>query len=372
MKYFLLSVFFLSIQLCNGQTALVNLDTGCKFTLPWSADNCTFNWTGDCIDSLPEGKGVLTVWREGNEIMRYEGEMKGGNFNGQGFYQDGINRFEGLFQNGRFIPTNQLQEKSKSRIDTTAFNKSAGWELKQTVTKQIDNFYFTFPNKGYAYENRDKLVEQCTQAFQENCALIHDDSYTEFTHITFLQSKNDMLLHAGIYVKGGAANVYNRSIHMMVADENEGPDKQLNPPIKHEVMHMVAMTAWGNTQSNMNWLNEGLATYAQNDCSGYTVAEIYRLFLEEGMLVSIEDLTSDFYHIDEMIGYHQSAYIAEFMLSNYGIEKLEAVWKGGFSQFEAVYGFSFSQMEEKLNQHVMKLHPIAPEIDWSVLKKGCE
>jgi len=189
----------------------------------------------------------------------------------------------------------------------------------------------------------------------------------------FVDSKTEMLLHADLFIKGGMVNIWTRSVYMMVTDVGKENETSTNPPIKHEFMHLVSMTEWGSPPQNNNWLNEGLATYAGNNCSGYTVAEIYRYFLEEKMLVPIETLTSKFYHVEEMIGYHQSAYIVEFMISNYEIEKLEELWKNGFSSFENIYGFTFSHMEIEINKHVIELYPISPGIDWILLKEeGCK
>lgn len=209
-------------------------------------------------------------------------------------------------------------------------------------------------------------------AIKKNCDLIKDTSYTEFTRIRFVKSKEEMLLHADLYVNA-LANIYARSIHMVVTDKGTENEKRINPPIVHELMHIVSMTEWGIPPTNVNWLNEGLATYAENNCSGYSVSEIYRYFLEEELLIPIDSLTNHFYQTEEMIGYHQSAYIVEYLISNYGIPKLETLWKSGFSAFESIYELSYSQMEKELSEQILKLYPVSPTIDWETLKEeGCK
>ncbi len=372
MKHFFFVIFLISTQLCFGQSELSTPESDCKFVLPWTCDVCTFNWSEDCVNNLPSGTGILTVFHGDDEIMRYEGEMENGKFNGSGVYHDGMNDWKGMFENGNFVNTNSLIETGTTMIDTTSFNETADWEQKNIITKQIDNLYFTFPSEGYAYDNREIYVEQCIDAIKANSKIINVPEFTEFTKIKFVDSKKEMLLYANLFISGGAVNIWTRSAHMMVSDEGTESEKRIKPPIKHELMHMVSMTAWGAPPQNNNWLNEGLATYAANSCSGYTVAEIYRYFLEENMLISIDKLTSNFYQTEEMIGYHQSAYIVEYMISNYGLQKFEAIWKSGFSSFESIYGIPFSQMEATINKQIIELYPIAPEIDWIVLKKGCK
>lgn len=366
MKYVLILTYLLSVQYCFGQSELSTLGSDCKFILGWNCDECTFKWTEECIDNLPSGTGVLTVFHEDVEIMRYKGEMKNGKFNGYGVYHDGMNDMEGMFENGNFIPPRN------ARIDTTSFNQTADWEQKNTVTKQIDNLYFTFPAEGYAFENRNRYVVKCLEAVEANSKLISVPVFSEFTKIRFVTSKNEMLLYAGLFISGGAANIWTRNVHIMISNEGSESEELVKAPIKHELMHMVAMTAWGAPPQNNNWLNEGLATYAANSCSGYTVAEIYRYFLANNMLISMDKLTTEFYREEEMVAYHQSAYIVEYLIANYGIEKFEELWRNGFSNFESIYGSSFLQMETVINKHVVEAYPTPTAINWTVLKEGCK
>jgi hypothetical protein len=87
-----------------------------------------------------------------------------------------------------------------------------------------------------------------------------------------------------------------------------GDPKQVKPPIRHELMHMIAMLTWGYPGHNTEWMNEGLATLAENNCNGYNVEQIYRYLLNNGMLVQVDALTTNFYKQPEMIAYHQAAY----------------------------------------------------------------
>ncbi len=369
MKSLFFATFLFSVSLCFGQSTLINPKTKCSYTLPWTCETCTFNWTGDCLNNVPEGEGVLTVFNEGDEIMRYEGAMKGGNFNGFGKYHDGMNEMEGNFINGNLA---MYSNPYNAGIDTTKFNKSDDWELKSQITKQLDNLFFIFPTAGYAFEHKDALVEECLVAFDKNCKILNLPNYSAFTKIRFITSKKEMLFASNIAV-GGQANPITRTIDLVLTNEDERADKKTTKaPIVHEIMHMVAMTMWGMPSQNLTWLNEGLATYANNNCSGYTVAEIYRYFLAKDKLLPMESLTANFYQTEEMIGYHQSAYLVEYLISKYGIQKIETLWTSGFSNFENIYGLPFSKMEAEINEAVVKAYPKVPAIEWEIFKEGCE
>ena len=239
-----------------------------------------------------------------------------------------------------------------------------GWKLEKRVTKKVDNLYFTFPSEGYAYDNRDLYVKECIDALKEDCAIIKLPNYNNPIKITFLNSRKEMEEEVGSPASGWT-NMWTQEIHIVANNE-------FTPPIKHEIMHMISMTTWGYPNDDLIWINEGLATYTEKHCNGYNVGQIYRYLLEKEMLISIDSLANNFYGEDDMISYHQSAHIVEFLLTNYGIEKFQDLWKKGFPFFEEIYNISFSEIEIEINKNIIEKYPTAVDIDWNVFKEGCK
>lgn len=248
------------------------------------------------------------------------------------------------------------QENKNTELDN-------GWELEKRVTKKVDNLSFNFPSEGYAYDNRDLLVKECMDALKENSAAIKIPMYTDPIKIMFLNSRKEMEDIVGMAASGWT-NMWTRQIHIVATTE-------FSPPIKHEILHMISMTTWGYPHEELIWMNEGLATTTEEYCNGYTVGEIYRYFLEKDLLLSIESLTTDFHGQPSIISYHQSAHIVEYLITNYGLEKFEELWKKGFSSFEEIYLNSFSQIEEEINKRTMEKYPTPVSIDWDVFEEGC-
>lgn len=242
-----------------------------------------------------------------------------------------------------------------------------GWEVEKRVTKKVDNLSFTFPSEGYAYDNRDLLVEACFDALKENCYRIKLQKYIQPIKFIFLNNRKEMEEEVG-YSATGWTNMWTQELHIVANNE-------FTPPIKHEIMHMISMTTWGYPHDDLIWLNEGLATYAHvpsgYDCNGFKVGQIYRYLLEKKMLISIDRLTTNFYNEDDMISYHQSAHIVEYLLMNYGLDKFEELWKEGFNSFEDIYMISFSEMEEEISKETIAKHPTVVSIDWDVFSEGC-
>ncbi|HET7896831.1 MAG TPA: hypothetical protein VFL47_04160, partial [Flavisolibacter sp.] len=148
-------------------------------------------------------------------------------------------------------------------------------------------------------------------------------------------------------------------------------DPKDQPPIKHELMHMITMTTWGYPAVDSNWINEGLAAYAENNCNGFTDEAIYRYLAEKDMLVPMPALTTSFYQQPEMIAYHQAACIVQYLLSHYGIEKLKALWREGFARFERIYGVPFDRVQTAISDNVRLDYPKVPAIDWNTFQEGC-
>jgi len=94
--------------------------------------------------------------------------------------------------------------------------------------------------------------------------------------------------------------------------------------------------------------------------------------METDKLIQINSLTSDFYAQSEMIGYHQSAYLVEYLLNNYNIEQFKQLWTQGPDSFESIYSISFSKAKADLENALLKKYPSAPGIDWETFKEGCK
>jgi hypothetical protein len=248
---------------------------------------------------------------------------------------------------------------------------SRGAKLKagsaeKPVMQQVANVSFTFPASGFAFENRDQLVKECLEAIKTNSALLELPTYNDSIKIQFLRSRQEMKFYTGM-TPSGIALVPAKVLYVVA----NGDSNEVKPPIRHELMHMMAMTSWGDPAKDSNWMNEGLASYAENNCNGYNDEQIYRYLSVKAMLISMTDLTTSFYQQPEMIAYHQAAYIVQFLLTTYGVNKFKDLWIQGFNQFDQIYGIPFQQAKTQMDGIAERHYPVAPDIDWTNFEKGC-
>jgi len=255
------------------------------------------------------------------------------------------------------VSCNQTKENSKSE-------EKLEWKKVGQVLKTIDNIHFNFPDQGFAFSNKETLIKNCFEAFENNKKLIGLKEFNDSIYIRFLASRKDMFPLTATKASGIAYPHINTLY--VVANQNQ------NPPIAHELMHLIIMLDWGNPIESSTWMNEGIGTYAENNCNGNNVAEIYRYFLEYNKLISINELSSDFYKQPEMVGYHQSAYIVEYLLSNYSIEQFKRLWTEGFENFEEIYTIPFSEVKGNFEKELIEKYPIAPKINFEKFSQGCD
>ena len=224
-----------------------------------------------------------------------------------------------------------------------------GWKKEGQVLKSIKNIHFNFPDKGLAFYKKEDFVEECLRSMESDAKIIGLAPFTDTIHIRFLSSRHEMKKLAGM-TASGMAHPHIQTL-FIVASSNE----KVKPPIKHELMHLIAMLKWGYPHYTSTWINEGLATYAEDYCNGYSVSEIYRYFLQTEKLIPIDSLVTNFHRQAEMIAYHQSAYVVEYLLKNYSIKQFKRLWSEGFDKFQSIYKISFQEMKKQLEIDILKI-----------------
>ena len=253
----------------------------------------------------------------------------------------------------------------KQAEDQSKPTNNDGWAKETKVSKLINNVNFIFPESGYAFDNKEEIITQTFDAIAHNSKILKKEEFTDTIYVRVMSSRDEMFIYTGTKAIGNTYPYWS-TVYLV---SNEDVKK---PPIKHELMHLVAMLDWDYSRRNCIWMNEGLATYAANNCNGKNVEEIYRYLLEENKLIPIENLTKDFYANSEMVAYHQSGYIVQYLLENYGLDKFKNLWTEGYEKFEEIYGISYAKLKKHLEKELLNKYPKASKIDWKEFSQGCK
>jgi hypothetical protein len=246
-----------------------------------------------------------------------------------------------------------------SCIDSNSQTSNLDWKVITKYSISVDNVTYIFPS-SMKKQSRDEYINSCNKAIKDNLSLIDETYFNDSILIEFLDNRQQMLIYSGVGGSGQAIP-HRRAMFALTVD----------PPIKHELMHMISVLKWGYPPESCKWMNEGLATYAAGSCNGFTVEQIYTYLSANNMLISIEKLSENFYKNPEMIAYHQSGFLVEHLLKNYGLDKFKELWKKGMDNFENIYSFSFSNLTKMIEADLNKKYKVLPNINWTEFKKGC-
>ena len=210
-------------------------------------------------------------------------------------------------------------------------------------------------------------MQRCLKNIEYNCSLIDLEDFRINIKIRFLTSREEMKKHTS-YSVAGFTNSVDKIIYVVAS----GDTTEVKPHIRHELMHLITMTTWGRPHTSSTWMNEGLAAFAENNCNGFNVKEIYCYLHEKEMLLPVDSLTKKFYSQPEMIAYHQSAYMVQYLLEKYGVEKFKQLWKNGYNDFKNIYLISPEQCFSELNNEFLNKNFECPNINWKTFKNGCK
>lgn len=247
-----------------------------------------------------------------------------------------------------------------SIFPNTLFAQKNSWKKVNKVQTTIENITYTFPAEVNK-QNRQKLIQLCEKSIKENLEILKETEFTNKMDIEFLNSRHEMQKYAGFPSQGRAVFQSNAMFSLMTK----------NSPIKHEMMHMIAYYKWGDSADY--WIDEGFATYSGGTCSNYSLQEIYQYYIQSGKLIPYISLMSDdFVKYNDMISYTQSAFIIEYLLRNYEIDKFKSLWKEGAINFSKIYGFSLEVLENRISADLKIKYPKNIDFNWEEFDKGCQ
>ncbi len=112
----------------------------------------------------------------------------------------------------------------------------------------------------------------------------------------------------------------------------------------HEMFHVVAMNVWGHTE---DWVNEGMAVYADNKWWMHDLHPLANLLRQKQKLLTFEDLTGRFRHHDPMISYPEAGSLMKYLYETFGQENVKILWKDGLSAFCHSVHLTNSELEQR-------------------------
>lgn len=246
------------------------------------------------------------------------------------------------------------------------------------LTKDVGEFKFMV-SPTISAEDREKAIKDTKMYMSENLALLNETDFAGFLEIILFCSNDEYryALSDSSFI-GTASTEFKNNISYSYVKSVYG--NQYNP-LKHELMHVVHLSKWGernySNSFKMEWLIEGLAVFANQEtysCDGYTLEERYLYYLQTDQIYPEKDL--DVFPRKDVSyrgkrAYNQSGYLVSILYKDYGVEKLKQLWQSGMPDFEKIYGITFAQMIDKINTTLKDKYPEKIAFDEERMKKKC-
>jgi len=211
----------------------------------------------------------------------------------------------------------------------------------------------------YWYEGEQPFVQELKVSAQQVLARLAEDTgaYLKERVKMYIYASAQDLRGAMIYPQewtGGVAFTRHGIIAIGIAPDNLEWGKLV---IAHELAHLVIHQMTFNPYSDLpNWLDEGLAMYAEGTLLPVFIAYLEKAIAEES-LISVRSLSSPFsvYAEQAYLAYAQSYSLVEFLVDNYGqgkmLELLNTFGQGSSydDALYKVYGFNTDGLQNMIN-----------------------
>jgi len=223
----------------------------------------------------------------------------------------------------------------------------------------------------YWYEGGQSLAQEIMTTAQQALIRLAEDTgaYLEEPVKLYIYADAWALRGAMIYPQewtGGVAFTRFGIIAIGIApDKLDWGKRAIAHELAHLVIHQMTLNPYGDLPT---WLDEGLAMYTEGVLLPEYAAYLNRAIVEDS-LISVRSLSSPFsaYAEDAVLSYAQSYSLVEFLISNYGRDKmleLLNIFRQGSTYdgaLEQVYGFDMDGLNALWRDYVTAPAPPTEE-----------
>jgi len=185
----------------------------------------------------------------------------------------------------------------------------------------------------YAGDHAARLATEADQALTHALAITGEKAVPWRLRVFFVSSRAEVRRITGLEVNG----ITLTSAHSVVLVANAG----WRPFLKHEVMHAVSLSLWGDPSPGP-WLSEGLAAAAEDRCAEYGNRAVAALMQAQGELIPLGPLFTDFRAHDDLAAYLEAGALVSFLLETHGRTAIRQLWDG--ASVPDALGESFAQL----------------------------
>lgn len=193
---------------------------------------------------------------------------------------------------------------------------------------------------SHAAAHAPALRQRAERAVDDALTLIGEARYPSHLRVFHVDSREQMRALVGAGTTGWTA-VDAHAVFVVASPT-------WVPFTRHEVMHAVSLTLWGEPRDRAGWLREGLPAAAENRCGASTGRGVAARLLAEGTLPRLGQLVHDFDALaraDDLAAYLGAGALVQYLLERRDAATLARVWRGGAAGMPGAYGESLPALD---------------------------
>jgi len=219
-----------------------------------------------------------------------------------------------------------------------------------------------FQPGSYAYTHRDSLLARLSVGLEADARLIDAPPLPGPVDVFFLASREEMAAVTGHAVTG-FAEMATRSVFLVTNPAWRAFER-------HEIMHVVAASAWGVPAAGTAWLQEGLAQAADGSCGGVPNAAVAAALADRHGWIPLDAMLERFREQSDLRAYLQAAAFVDFLVKEVGPAALRSLWRQGATTESPVAGRDLAAWERQWRESV-DAPAIAPDRLDRIEREGC-
>ena len=202
------------------------------------------------------------------------------------------------------------------------------------TTARTEHVDLYVEENSFAAARIDSLMTRSEAAWSRVLELLGVGTYTPRISVFVVDSRERMQALIGVTTNGQAIPRRHAAFYVYNA--------QVDAFGAHEILHVVAKNLWGDAD---DWINEGLAMYADDRWQGNPLHTVASYHLERGTLIPLAFLLRRFNAHDVMTSYPAVGSFAKFIYERYGREAVRQAWYDGVPALSAATGKTLEALE---------------------------
>ena len=251
------------------------------------------------------------------------------------------------------LAAQEPQGLARAALDNPAFT----W-----VRQDSPHLRVYFLAESYPAAHQDSLVRLAEAARTHGLELLGVTRFDDAVDVFFVERRAQMNSLVGFSVTGFAHRDA-RAVFLVANPEWRAFER-------HELMHVLAHHAWGPAAEE--WIEEGLAQFADGRCGGYALDAVVVALAGRGGYVPMDTLVARFRQLNDLAAYLQAASMAGYLYQHHGRDAARAVWQRGAGTLGQLTGEAPAAFAESWWRWVRARAQPVPQNDVAVIRrKGC-